>query len=142
MKRFLYLSIVFISLCLSSCMNEDDKPKPILPKFTTLEATDITDQSALLHGIIGEKSNNQDSEENTSKTNIYGMFVYSTSKDFETYSTTPSREITVGEEFSYSVYLEPKTTYYYKFVYAKRKSSNAPEKDVDYLWNVVSFTTK
>lgn len=136
---------MFLSLSLSSCIYQDEKPEPILPKFTTLPATDVTERRATLNAIVGDKSDyNEDSENEYSWRSLRGAFVYSTSKDFEVSWSTNAVDVTVGKQYSITLdYLEPNTTYYYKFVYTGSKySTNLPEDDVNYLWNVESFKTK
>lgn len=125
-------------------MNQDEKPHPILPKYTTLPASDVSESYATLNAIVGDVSDyDEDSEDDYTWRSLRGVFVYSTSKDFENYSTTNTVKVVIGQQCSQPIYgLESNTTYYYKFVYSSNYSSQMAGEDLDYLWNVESFKTR
>ena len=101
MKKILILSALFIF----SCSDDEGNPCVYEPTLTTEAATDITETSATLNGVISIVSENCDVPNNTEQ-----GFVYST----EIQPTLENIQVNVnGTNISTTIEgLEPNTTYY------------------------------
>lgn len=142
MKKILFIAFAVISLALPSCIYNDEKPNPILPKFTTLEPQDISYKSVVLRGLVGTEKDYDDSETNTYRQSIKVKFIISDNARFDPegwISETNVGNADLGKVFTSTFFgLEADKTYYYKMVYGEDSQSI---EDVDFLWNVVSFKT-
>ena len=101
MKKLLLLSALFIFAC------SDDEGNPCVyePTLTTEAATDITETSATLNGVISIVSENCDVPNNTEQGFVYSTEIQPTLED--TQVNVNGTNITTTIEG-----LEPNTTYY------------------------------
>ena len=101
MKKLILLSALFII----ACSDDDGNPCIYEPTLTTQAATDITETSATLNGVISIVSENCEVPNNTEQ-----GFVYST----EIQPTLEDTQVNVnGTNISTTIEgLEPNTTYY------------------------------
>jgi len=123
MKRLLLLSALLIFACSS-----DDEGNPCVyePTLTTEAATDITETSATLNGVISIVSENCD----VAPGEMQG-FVYSTNSSP---TNDDSVEVVYGTDISTSIEgLEPNTTYYVRAFLTNNLG--------EFYGNEVSFTT-
>ena len=102
MKNLLYL---FLAVTMFACSDDEGNPCVYEPTLTTQAATDITETSATLNGVISIVSENCDVPNNTEQ-----GFVYST----EIQPTLEDTQVNVnGTEISTTIEgLTPNTTYY------------------------------
>ena len=122
MKKLLLLSALFIF----TCTDDEGNPCVYEPTLTTEAATDITETSATLNGVISIVSENCDAPNNTEQ-----GFVYST----EIQPTLADVQVNVnGTNISTTVEgLEPNTTYYVRAFLTNTIG--------DFYGEEVSFTT-
>ena len=101
MKKLLILSTLFIFAC------SDDEGNPCIydPTLTTQAATDITETSATLNGVISIVSENCDVPNNTEQGFVYSTEIQPTLEDIQVNVNGTNISTTIES-------LEPNTTYY------------------------------
>jgi len=105
MKKLLY---IFLGLSLMfGCSDDEDNPCVYQPTIVTLNASDITDFSATLNGIINIESTNCDSPNNTEQGFVYSTTIQPTIND----NIVNVNGINISASLDN---LEPETTYYYR----------------------------
>jgi len=102
MKNILYL---FLAVTMFSCSDDEGNPCVYEPTLTTQAATDITETSATLNGVISIVSENCDVPNNTEQGFVYSTEIQPTLED--TQVNVNGTNITTTIES-----LEPNTTYY------------------------------
>jgi len=102
MKKILLLSALLIFACSS-----DDEGNPCVyePTLTTEAATNITDTSATLNGVISITSQNCEAPNNTEQGFVYSTEIQPTLEDIQVNVNGTSISTTIEG-------LEPETTYY------------------------------
>ena len=122
MKKLLLLS----ALLIFACSDDDGNPCIYEPTLTTQAATDITETSATLNGVISIVSENCDVPNNTEQGFVYSTEIQPTLEDIQV--NVNGTNITTTIEG-----LEPNTTYYVRAFLTNNLG--------EFYGNEVSFTT-
>ena len=102
MKKILYL---FLAVTMFSCSDDEGNPCVYEPTLTTQAATDITETSATLNGVISIVSENCDVPNNTEQGFVYSTEIQPTLEDTQVNVNGTNISTTIDG-------LTPNTTYY------------------------------
>ena len=123
MKNILYL---FLAVTMFSCSDDEGNPCVYEPTLTTQAATDITETSATLNGVISIVSENCDVPNNTEQGFVYSTEIQPTLEDTQVNVNGTNISTTIED-------LEPNTTYYVRAFLTNNFG--------DFYGDEVSFTT-
>ena len=117
MKNFIYL---FLAVTLFSCIDDDGSPCVYEPTLTAQAATDITESSATLNGVISIVPESCEVLNNKEQGFVYSTEIQPTLEDIQVNVNGIDISTTIED-------LEPNTTYYVRaFLVRNNNCSKSP----------------